>query len=537
MSRAIEETDDPDSSTHELASAFGAAGSSGLYISPTLQQRLDLIEHLIEFGRQIILLNGSDGSGKSALIGYFAAGQRLNWYSIRVQAGPTLTAAGIKALLAQELDVEIDSTDSPEHLANATKQRITALERAGKIPVLLVDDADQLLPEAISAIVRLAHTPEQQAELRVLMAADLDRAPVREALQREYPQHGLVHVVEIPRLTEAQVRALITQRMENDGLSADEHFGDLDYRAIAQAADGVAGTVLTLARQHLLGREPLVRQPLPRLRKANKALWPRAALVIVAGVALALGVWWARYKSPTVPSISVKTVELPMPEAAPKEEEKAITEGVGDAPGVTLELPVSSVAPAAPPSAEQPPQLPPEVAASPATEAPTPATKVPDLVPLESPVPPAPSVDMVPQPDTPRSTLPVAPKTPTKVASRESPPKPKPRPVPAPISTSAPPIAQFSVGWLLKQPASGHTLQLFGVSERRAAERFISQRGIAQQTVILTTALKGKPWYIVAYGYYPTRAAALAVLAKPPATLRDTEPWARSIGSLRTIER
>ena len=94
-------------------------------------------------------------------------------------------------------------------------------------------------------------------------------------------------------------------------------------------------------------------------------------------------------------------------------------------------------------------------------------------------------------------------------------------------------VKHFSADWLRKQPASAHTLQLFGVRERSAAERYRVQHGITTQSAILTGTLDGKPWYVVVYGYYPNRTAAVTAATRLSASLRDTKPWARSIGSLR----
>jgi DamX protein len=535
------------SATDELAGAFGPDLGAQLYLNSSLQQRLDLIEHLIEFGRQIIILNGGPATGKSSILGHFATGQRLNWYPIRVQAGPALTGAGLATAIARELNVDLDTADE---LGPRIKQRLTALERAGKIPVLLVDDADRLPPDALPALLHFANTPDQHAELRVLMAADLDKSALREALQREHPQHGLVHVVEIPRLTEANARALITHRLQLTGIAADDHFTDADYAAIARTADGASGKVITLARQHLVGRHLAPKSRAAR-RFGTKAFgWPhKIAVGVVAAASVLFGAWWATRHPPAPPTSEVETVELPTQEASVPTP-VAPPEILENDPALSAAPPSVSEPEVAPPAVE-PPQAPPTASLPPGIVEPAGELSDPTLAPLPEPagIPVAPEVP--PQPVVPAITEAVVPAIPPKPVET---PQPKPEPPPpapklppqpkaavasakTPIGAATPPVAapirEFSAEWLLKQPVSGHTLQLFGVRERAGAERFIRERGIAQQSVILRTTMQGKPWFVVAYGYYPTRSAALAVVAKRPHALRDTKPWARSIGSLR----
>ena len=268
---------------------FGATlGVQGIYISQTLQQRLDLIEHLLEFGRQIIVLNGASGSGKSTLLGYLSAGQGRNWYCIRIPVGPTLNVRGLEQLIIRELDIE--HSDEVE-LRTVIRLRLGALEQAGKVAVLLFDDAEHLTPEVINAIVTLANTEDKLAEFRVLLAADLDHSALLENLQREAPQHGLVHVVEIPRLTAAQVQALIAHRLHGTDVHADDYFSAADYARLTTEAQGLTGHVVTLARQQLAER---TRSGGHAHSAGTRVAWVRKLAFTALGLgAIAGGAWLA----------------------------------------------------------------------------------------------------------------------------------------------------------------------------------------------------------------------------------------------------
>ena len=321
----------------------------GLYLNPTLQQRLDLIEHLIEFGRQIIVISGFGGSGKSSLLGRFAAGQRTNWYCINVQAGSSLTAAGLYTLVARELDVDAASDESAGAI-DRIRTRLAALERAGKIPVLLLDDADQLLPDAIASVIKLAHTNDQLSELRVLMAADLSESTLLEGLQREHPQHGLVHVVEIPRLQEADTRALIEHSLTRAGRDPSDYFTADDFAAIHADSDGLAGNVITLARQHLTGRPTRSGTRGSSRAELGSSRWKRTVgFGVLALAALGIGAWWAARTAPTLETPEPGTVEVvpvtPPAAALPRPEEDLKTPAVATVPNPSPTAPAPAVVP------------------------------------------------------------------------------------------------------------------------------------------------------------------------------------------------
>ena len=542
-------------------------GPRGLYLGPTLQQRLDLIEHLIEFGRQIIVLSGNIDSGKSTLLNYFVDAQRASWYPIRIHAGPGLTAEGLLGLLVRDLGIASDAPDgqvSSDHV----RQRIAVLERAGKVVVLLVDDAEQLLPETATMVVKLAHADDQFAELRVLLAADLDQSALLETLQRAHPQHGLVHLVEIPRLIDTQIQSLIEHRMRAVELDAADYFSADDYARITASADGRVGKVVTLARQHMAGISAPAAPRDPPRGGVNGLTRGHVNLVfgILAAAAIVGGAWWATRNPLELSSAQTETVELTPssetsmaktdhlsspatpPLTVESESEVPVSTSALDndaGKGLPMQVPVAPIplpevvrenpsptvtaAPSAP--AELPPPaatIAPEVVAPLADSAnpllSNPGTASPAIAPKGEPQP-APAAASPRVPAKVVISRPAAPKLLTKTVAIKAP------SVAIPAGSS---VKHFSADWLRKQPASAHTLQLFGVRERSAAERYRVQRGITTQSAILTSTLDGKPWYVVVYGYYPNRTAAVTAATRLSASLRDTKPWARSIGSLRS---
>lgn len=544
-----------------------ADGSQPLFIGPALQQRLDLIEHLLEFGRQIIVMTGGEGSGKTAVLDHLADGQRPNWCLVRLDAQAEAGPDALLEMLVEALEIDVGEAVGPE-LEGRVRARIDALERAGKVVVLLVDDADQLQPEAAQLLVRLAHTEEQRAELRILFAADPGRAPLLDILQQANPQPGLVHMVELPPLLDDQVREFLRHRMRVAGFDPEEYFTGNDYERIAALTDGKPANVMALARQTLVELERLglgAQRPQETSRGLTR-MQVNLAFAALAVLAIVGGAWWANLKpmdavtterveldplgpapaEPIMPLESSSTATGSLPEPAPMAQPgqtEAVATTPPDAePALGLPGTESTAVPlteaTVPAPAESPPEptaLPP--AGSEAPDAPAAAEAVTTLPPPTGEAPA--TAEVAPAPGAPATAAPepapipapevVAPPAPTP-AMAAAPAKPKPV-APKPAPASAPPR---SATGLLDQPASAHTLQLLGLSDRAKAERFVRERGIAAQSSILTTQLNGRPFFLIVYGSYPSRSAAVAASRQLPATLKDTKPWARSVGSLRS---
>lgn len=564
-----------DTSISAADDPFGATlGPGALYIGATLQQRIDLIEHLLEFGRQLIVLSGPAGSGKSTLLAAIATAAGQRWTCVQIQGGPALQARALLAQIADALDVDLSADSEPRMAQTMLHLRLNVLERAGKMTVLLVDDADQLPPDSVAALVGLARSEEQAAEARVLMAADQDHAGLLANLQRDRPQHGLVHVVEIPPLAEAQTSDFIAQRLDAAGLTLADHFGQADVQRIAAAAAGNPARVVALARQHYINkraaREIGTRRAGPRRGGAGGRSFALPSLgdkrllpLFLVPPLLALGAWWAWRNDAPPDEAATVALELPAAPAAPDPtpaprpetatpaaesvaaepppaEEPApdprLADG-GDRELIEIVLPDEPVMPGQDAAPAAPPAVPPPAAMP--TPAPTPApTPVPTPVrtpaPTSVPTPEPEAVAPVPTPTPP-------PPTPAPPPAPKPAPKPVAKPQPKPASPPAAPtarVAGFSEAWLMKQPRGAYTLQLAGVRDRASAQRFIQRHGLSAEATLLTTKRDGQAWYVLVHGYYPTRQAALAAAARlPPAVRKEVKPWARTIGDLAQLPR
>ncbi len=543
--------------TAEVKSFFAPGRAHRLHVGPALQQRLDLIDHLLEFGRQIVVLSGPSGSGKSAILDHVAGAKRANWCLVRLAANSDTDERALLEVLIHAMDIPLTEAEGVSPLDMA-RVGIEALQRTGRVVVLMVDDAENLQASAVGALTRMAHSTEGRAELKVLLAADLDRGPLLETLQRADPQTGLVHIVEIPRLLEGQIQEFIEHcLLSSDHASVDALTED-DYERIATLTDGLPANVLELARQTLVERERMQHVPPPPPRTSGGGI-KRAQINLIfaalAVIALGGGAWWANQRPLEAPT-GTETVELAPPEptvpALPTAADVAPLEGL--APGTELAAPTDPSVPTPLPPAGETATTAVEDASVPAVAVASTAdeTLPPGVELAETPEPAPPAVAATPEPT---ATVaepvvavppPAAPAPAEPVAAAPAPVPPPtpaaPERAPAPVAaTPAPAPTQSTQGTsargLMGKPGTTHTLQLLGLSTRARAEAFCRERGISARSEILESRLNGKPLFLVVYGAYSSRAAAQAALKALPGSLSDTRPWARSVSSLRGVVR
>ena len=589
-------------STIESAAAFSTTlPPGGLYIGTALRQRVDLIEHLLEFGHQMILLCGAPASGKTTLLGSLAADAGSRWQCVDVRGGAALSGRALLETVAEAAGMNPEPTDDDATLLERVRQRAAQTERAGRLLVVLLDDADRLSPDAISTLLALARHDDAGSEPRVLMTADQDHAALLSSLQRDEPNRALVHVIEIPPLNDAQVEAFLGQRARAVGLALEDCLGDDALATIAAEGEGNPGKVLALARQ-AVGGQLLPRKAastggfLARLGAVG-GLASRRSLLVGAGV-LGAGVlgallWLGRPVKDLPPAAAEEGIAEPAAKAGEEGRQR-----------IEISLPGNTDAPAdEAPGA--PAVLPQSQANAGGTEGPEPAAAAAtrldpssQAMPAQTPgvEDPAPSPVPVPLPDTtpepasraavPEAALPAAaagvaagaaavtaskpqpapgaPKQPASTRQEKAAAKPaapatarngaaekpasKPKAVagePAPKrataapkperSTRAAPVAQSRTNGSKAAaeratPASGYTLQLIGVRERSAASEFIRKHQLSKGARIIESRRNGQPWFTVAFGSYPSRAAANAGIEALPASVkRATTPWVRAV--------
>jgi len=84
--------------------------------------------------------------------------------------------------------------------------------------------------------------------------------------------------------------------------------------------------------------------------------------------------------------------------------------------------------------------------------------------------------------------------------------------------------------WITQQNKNYFTLQLLGSFNKTTLTNYLKKYSLKNDAAIFTRLLKGKTWYTLIYGSYPTKAAAQAEAKTLPKGMAKT--WARSFASI-----
>ncbi len=551
-------------------SPAGATTQPPYLTTPAIRQRLDLLSHLLEFGHQMVVVQGEAGSGRSRLLGAIAEQARPNWRVIAGQGANMRTAPALLAALTEALELgELDA--GVEDL----RARLAEIELGGQLCILALDDAEQLDDAARSMLFSLAYSSHQRGDLRVVMTSDAD-SDFGERLQAAAPEGAVIHMVDLPPLEPDELKTLALSALPAVGgdlqLDADLQLDEgLDLEQLAQDAAGNPGRMLASLKNG--GHKPI--HPGQRAAAAARAMGgalrgfevrkytavlAAAAFVLVA---VAIGMLlFSRHSENTQPGTVEITLPAPSAEAPPPLDSAPLTASEPASSAAAAPEP-AAVAPADAPSLAEPAAEsvePAPMAAEQAPAAPTaaPTAAVAETIPVEAASnepPPAAVSTPVPAPapvavPTPKASTKTETKTPAKTAAKadgDKHPKTAPakssaqtaagaKPATKPAaaaSTADEPKSFYSSSWVKRQKPQSFVVQLFGSRERAATARFIREHRIGEKATVVEVKLKGAPWYVVVTGLYTSRSAATSAIRALPAPLLKGKPWPRAVATLK----
>lgn len=353
------------------------------YADPQLVQRLDLLQHLIQFGDMLLGVSGAAGIGKSTLLAQLLRRGAATWRSCRLNGGQIQQADDLLTQLADGFG--LDRSAASERLKADLLRLFQTLRHTSLIPVIVIDDA-QLLPEpALKTLLELCGDARSTLkQLRVVLFSEpgLEQRLTQTGLHS--PLQPLLHNLDLPRFDDHQTAAYLMYRLAAAGYSGESPFSLTEIRALHKAADGLPGRLNVLAHETLVERAGRIaaRRGAPDA-KAGRGRRPMLVVGTAAGVlilgALA-GYLLTRSGEESVleaPALTESTPEL-APQPAP---EAVATPATGTAPQTATET--------TPPEAGPPAST--EAADSQPPEAATPAEATSGTAPAlgQAPTPPA----------------------------------------------------------------------------------------------------------------------------------------------------
>jgi DamX protein len=228
-------------------------------------QKLDLLLHLLSNLTQSLVVCGPEGIGKTMLLTLLQERNTELFRYCLIQGHANVSFEAIQEQLARTLVGKSDSSLSVV---------LGQLEGQHKQLVLIVDDAGELVPGLISAIIQYAAA---NPVLRVIFSLTHDELQLKRGSDKAVDD---CHIVEIPTLSEKQCGDFLQHLSTKPALN-------LTFKAISEnmiahiyrETHGVPGRIIA----ELSG--------IPR-RKQGSALKWTLALIVAGAIAVAIGLQW-----------------------------------------------------------------------------------------------------------------------------------------------------------------------------------------------------------------------------------------------------
>ncbi|KQV19896.1 cell division protein [Pseudomonas sp. Root329] len=485
---------------------------------------LGQLHHLARYSQLLLVVTGPQGSGKTLLRqALVASTNKQSVQSVVVSARGAGDAAGVLRQVAQALNVA-------QAEIGAILAQVVQLALTGQEVYLLVDDAEQLDESALEALLALAAgAPEGRPH--VFLFGESSLIAQLEALTLEEERF---HVIELQPYTEEETREYLEQRLEGAGRGIELFTAD-QISDIHESSDGWPGTINQVARdamiEAMIASRSAVKRPSMGFNMPKKHVLAISAVVVVAVAAAWL--MPGRSKAPTTGAPANEQAQLPLGQGTPKPNS-------GGAPAVEFAgnsqpMPLPLVGNSQP------------VMRGPLAEAAGGITEGDDGVPVEGSSATPPTVTTTAPPaglSAGPAPTPAAKPAPTQVATAKPAPvapavKPAPVPAkPAAATAAAKPaekpatVAKAAGGtWYAGQAPGNYVVQILGTSSETAAQSFVKEQGGEYR--YFKKVLNGKPLYVITYGSFANRDAAVTAIKALPAKVQAGKPWPRTVASVQ----
>lgn len=481
---------------------------------------LGQLHHLARYSQLLLVVTGPHGSGKTLLRqALVASTNKQSVQSIVVSARGAGDAASVLTQVAQSLN--LNTLEVPAMLA-----QIVQLGLTGQEVYLLVDDAEQLDESALEALLALAAgTADGRPHVFLFGEPSLIAG-----LEQFSAGQELFHVIELQPYSLEETREYLALRLEGAGkgiqLLTNDQIAD-----IHENSDGWPGAINQVARDTLIeamiASRSSVKRPAMGFKMPKKHVLAISAVVVVAVAAA----WLIPSRDGKAPS-TTEQAQLPMGQGQPTAAQSNNGNPSVEFNGSTQSLPMNGQQPVMRgPLAESTGMSDGDETGAAVNTSPQPPTVTTTAPPAGVPAGAPAAVAPAPTPAPARQAAPVATTKPAPVTAAKPAPAPAPTVAakPAPAAAAAKPAAGGS--WYAGQSPSNYVVQILGTSNEGAAQAYVKEQG--GDFRYFKKTLQGKPLYVITYGSFASRDAAVAAIKNLPAKVQAGKPWPRTVASVQ----
>ena len=441
------------------------------YPFDSFEQRLQLLRHLVRGTDLLVLVIGEAGSGKTTLLHRYLVRSDETWKADRITPDP-------------------DGESDPALTGEQTEGYPVFIQQDAADPIVIVDDAHKLPEKDLRFLLRNALVPESTRKIkRLVLFGEPSLSNYIIALPESATGDTAINKVTMPVLSRRECESYLQYRPALAGYTGENLFKPSVIKRIHKKSDGLPGQI-NLYADRWLKKKYAPDSPKEGSFTLLKQLPIKAVGWVVGALALVilgLAVFNQMDSTPRT-SIGKETASLRV--------FRAKIPAIVDTDILKPTQPMSSTAPEAAPATRKPAES--EAAPSPVKEQPTVLASAPSQ-PVETPTAKPPSLQ------------------------------------PPPPSKGSTKHTIYRENWLLDQDPAYYTLQVLGVRNEESLLNFIKVHKLLQNQNVAyyKTLYRGKQWFPLLYGVYPTKSEAAAAVKELPDKIQKSVPWIRKMSAVQ----
>jgi type II secretory pathway predicted ATPase ExeA len=438
------------------------------YPFDSFEQRLQVLDHLVQGTDLLVLVVGETGSGKTTLLHRYLVTTDVSWKADLITPSPASVA-------------DPASTEEQQHGYPVFVQQDAA------DPIVIVDDAHKLPQKDLRFLLQKALVPESAHKIkRLVLFGEPSLSRDITSFSESTIADTAINKITMPALTSREGDAYLQYRPALAGYTGESLFKPSVIKMIHKKSAGLPGRMNEHANRWLKKKYGPNSQKegiftLLRNLPLKAVGW---GVVAIALVVLGLLVFNQMDSTPPT-ALEKKNASLRV--------FRAKIPAIVDVDTPTFINRVSPKAEeTAPQAAAETKEMPP------VAKQPTALAKVPPQRVTQSQVKPPPLKPVTPRKTTAKNTI-------------------------------------YRENWLLDQEASFYTLQVLGVRNEESLLNFVKVHKLLlnQNVAYYKTVYKGKQWYPLLYGVYPTKSEAADAVRELPDKVQKSIPWIRKMSAIQ----
>ena len=242
----------------------------------SFEQRLHILQRLVQGQDFLILVIGKAGSGKTVLLNRFLESTDENWRSCRIRTRHS------------------DPSTHHPPLDNLNQHSAYILKE-NQIPIVMFDDAHRLNGTELKYLLQVALTPDSRQKLkRLVLFCEPQILKTMEDISKAVNSERALNKIFMPAMTRAETAAYLWHRLSTAGFRGKNPFNSETVKKIHRASSGLPGRINQEARKHLRKYNSSNESILRFFR--IKDVSPKRIWIWVAGafIAVALTFWFTR---------------------------------------------------------------------------------------------------------------------------------------------------------------------------------------------------------------------------------------------------